>query len=105
MDISLHQDPCKRTKLKTDDTENACAFPAPDGRTSRGLEANVFMFEAKREGVSVFGANGVRLPRIMAPATLHLYSHHHRLVLPRARRMYQNRNSQSFLSFRAKRRI
>jgi hypothetical protein len=60
-------------------------FPAPDGRASRGLEANVFMFEAKREGVSVFGANGVRLPRIMAPATLHLYSHHHRLVLPRAR--------------------
>ena len=26
MDISLHQDPCKRTKLKTDDTENACAL-------------------------------------------------------------------------------
>ena len=29
MDISLHQDPCKRTKLKTDDTENACALSCP----------------------------------------------------------------------------
>lgn len=59
MDISLHQDPCKRTKLKTDDTENACALSCPgDGRTSRGLEANVFMFEAKREGVSVLAQMG-----------------------------------------------